>query len=359
MTLSNSYGTLTLADTLLVADAGNIFVREYGEDNLFAYADAVLKANNLIVKDMLAPLVEQTTKRIDRYGGDFSIDMVEVDELGIADASKGVIVGNDIGWPLKAFQASTQWSRMYFKEKTVKEFTDQFDAIANGDILNLERAIKRALFTPTNATVLDRRVDGVSIPTKALINADGSIMRRDKFGNSFDGSTHTHYLAASTAGDANVQAAVDTVIEHGTGGSIFIYINKAQEAAIRAMASFTGYPQKLIELGANTSKATGGTERYFDLDNRPIGVWDGALVVWTKPWVPANYYLVINLDADEKPLRMRTRRDGSGDLELLYEDEAYPLRARTVQREFGLSVWGRTSAAVLMTGGSSYVAPTL
>lgn len=358
-----SYGTLSLADTLAVDDADNIYVAEYGEDNLFTYANAVLNAHNAMFTDMVENLVEFTNKRISRYGTDYELEMVEADEFGIADAQFDALTGADIGWPLRAYQAALQWTRLFFEEKTLAEFTKQFDAITTGDIKRLEREIKRAFFRPTNYTFIDKRVDYISLPVKGLVNADGAPIQRDRFGTAFDGATHTHFLATASLVDANVQSMVDTVIEHGTSGNMVIYINRASEASVRGMASFDPYPAELIRPGGGSTAdvAIGGTERYFEMDDRPIGVWDGAIVVWTKPWIPAGYLLCINFDGDGgKALRFRTKRGaGKGDLRLVANDEVYPLRANLMQREYGIGVWNRTAAAVLYTGGGSYTQPTL
>jgi hypothetical protein len=77
--------------------------------------------------------------------------------------------------------------------------------------------------------------------------------------------------------------------------------------------------------------------------------------------VPSGYLLAIAEDIGMSALAMRVR-DGFGQLQLIYEDESHPLRARSYEREFGVGVWTRSSAAVLMidTGnGDAYVAPTL
>ncbi len=55
-------------------------------------------------------------------------------------------------------------------------------------------------------------------------------------------------------------------------------------------------------------------------------------------------------------------RDGFGSLQLVYEDESHPLRAKSYEREFGIGVWTRTGAAVLFVDAGSagaYVSPTL
>jgi hypothetical protein len=63
-----------------------------------------------------------------------------------------------------------------------------------------------------------------------------------------------------------------------------------------------------------------------------------------------------------KPLAMRTRSAIPGGLELAAENETFPLRARQLVREYGISVWERTNGAVLYIDSGSagaFVAPTI
>jgi hypothetical protein len=48
-----------------------------------------------------------------------------------------------------------------------------------------------------------------------------------------------------------------------------------------------------------------------------------------------------------------------GDLQLVFDDERYPLRAKTWERQFGVGVWQRQGGAVLDFGHGSYTAPTI
>jgi hypothetical protein len=82
--------------------------------------------------------------------------------------------------------------------------------------------------------------------------------------------------------------------------------------------------------------------------------------VWIKPWVYANYIVTVRVDPTNRVLRMRTRAaTGDGNLQTVVEDEKYPLRARTAEREFGVSVWTRSNAAVLRTNNATYASPTI
>ena len=59
--------------------------------------------------------------------------------------------------------------------------------------------------------------------------------------------------------------------------------------------------------------------------------------------------------AQKKVLAARERYAGSSNLQLVADDEVYPLRCQTSEREIGFAVQERTAAAVLYFGGTSYV----
>jgi hypothetical protein len=198
----------------------------------------------------------------------------------------------------------------------------------------------------------------VSLAVKAFLNADSAAIPNGPNGESFDGATHTHYVARVGAlAASDVTAAIETVIEHHNTGQAMLYINRAQEAAIRAMtANFSPYTDVRV-IPASTAQVANGSLIQTNLYNRAIGIFDGA-EVWVKPWIPANYMFAFVMGAP-KPLVLRERNAGSSGLQIAAEDEAYPLRARTVEAEFGVGVWTRTNGVALYVGGTSYVTPTI
>lgn len=355
------YGTHGVLDQLrLITDQS---VLTYGEDSLVADFGRSLAAHNALVDDMTAPLVENTTDRIRRYGTDARMAMIEIDEFTRADAQKARPAGVDIGFPLKGYQISLQWTRRFLQVNTPGDLAITMIAAQRADIGNVRAAIQKALFGPTNnLTYLDRMIDNVTLPVRALINADGAAIPEDEFGNTWNPATHSHYLGTSSFVAADVNSVIDTVAEHGVGGDMVLYINRAQEAAIRGFANFTEYTQPLITPGPGSTddQAVGGPVRPWDVNNRPIGVWNGNTVIWVKSWIPASYILALDTDPSRRVLARR-RRDGANmdTLALVANDENYPLRANTMEREFGVGVWARDNAAVLYTGGASYVAPTI
>jgi hypothetical protein len=251
-----------------------------------------------------------------------------------------------------------QWTRKYMQNNTVAELAAQFTATQTAHLKAISREIKRAVFTATNSTFIDRLVDNVSLALKAFVNADSAAIPIGPNGETFNGATDTHYVArvGASLAASDITAMLERVIEHHNSGQVMLYINRAQEAALRAMtANFTPYTDVRIVPGSATQTARGSLDQ-TNLYNRAIGIFDGA-EVWVKPWIPANYMFAW-VSGAPKPLVMRERTAGASGLTLAAEDEAYPLRARTVEAEFGIGVYTRTNGSILFTGGTVYVTPT-
>jgi hypothetical protein len=351
-----AYGTLSVADLLASVRVGAT-VYEVGEDRTFETIKNYMDAHNQIQMDMMTDLVEPTTERIVGTGGVDTMTMDELDEFGRADAQK-VTAGNTLGFPLRKYGGAIQWTRSYFEEVTLDEFVAQVDAMLTADSLNIQKQIKRAIFLSSNYTFTDKFKDRMSIPVKRLVNADSFPLPTGPNGETFTASSHTHYVArVSTLAASDVTAIISNVAEHYNSDAVRLYINQAQEAAIRGFTTnFTAYVDARI-IPASTAQVARGTLDQTNVYDRAIGIFDQAEVI-VKPWVPANYMLA-TVVGPQKPLAFRTRRAGSGGFGLDYENESYPLRARQYGREFGIGVWNRVNGAVLYTGGTSYTDPTI
>ncbi len=346
------YGTLTTLDSLAATQAT---IAQIGEDNAFQAIDAAFQAHNRITREMMSSFIQTTTDRQRRYGGSDTVVMQELDQFGMPDAQK-VSAGVTIGIPLRKFGDTLQWTRTAFQVLTGTQMASQVRAILTADLVLRQREIKRALFYPTNVTFLDRFVDNVTLNVKRLVNADSAAMPLGPNGETFNSATHTHYLGTASFVAADLTSAIETVLEHYGSGQAMVYINRAQETAIRAFTGFTAYLDARI-VGANNVNQTRGALDPTNLYDRAIGLYNGAEVV-VKPWIPANY-VVVWLSGQPVPLLLRERSPGSGDLQLEFEDENHPLRARSYFSEFGIGVWTRTNGAVLLTNNATYSAPTL
>ncbi len=145
---------------------------------------------------------------------------------------------------------------------------------------------------------------------------------------------------------------------HFLSGKVQVLINQASEAVVRALTGFYPYYDMRLTPSLNAVNATNANLDVVNLTNRAIGVY-GPAEIWVKPWIPANYMVAMQMDTQQKALVMRTRNAGGGNLELDFDVEEHPLRARHYGREFGFGVWNRVAAAVLYTNGGSYTSPAL
>lgn len=349
-----AFGTLSVTDLLQSQQT----VVAFGEDRIFDAIQTTLDAHNAIWREMASSLASISTDVRRRYGGVDTMEMVELDEIGRPDAQK-VTAGANVDFPLRLYGISVQWTRKYIQRATVQEFAEQFIAAQDSDVRMLLREIKRSIFGSANRTMIDRLVQpNITLAVKALHNADSApVIPNPVDGTTFDGATHTHYLATASFIAANLTSLIGTVQEHYASGDAQVNINIAQEAAVRAFTGFTAYLDARLVGADNVTRAVNRTLDMRNSYNRAIGVF-GAAEVWVKPWVPANYVFCY-IRGVPVPLSMRERSAGSSNLVIAAEDEDHPLRAQTLEREYGFGVWNRANGAVLYTGGGSYVNPTI
>lgn len=352
--MATNYGTLTTLDTLRTTQQTVI---GFGEDRVWETLDAALAAHRALLAEKVSELVEVTSDRLRRHGGNATVEMVQMDQFGTPDVQK-VSVGYNIGFPLRLYGSAVQWTRKYFQIVPVAEFVKQFEAHLDADVRMVDYAIRKALFTPTNYTFKDVLIDNVDLPVKALMNADSSAIPIGQDGTTFDGSSHTHYSGTGSLTAANMTSLWQNVAEHYETGSIRIYINSASESAVRAFTSnFVPYTPVSVT-PASTVTHISRDVNYMMLKNRPIGLFDSVAEVWIKPWIPANYMVALRI-GDSRPLALRTRSGQFDGLQVVSDFESYPLRARTVEHEYGVGVQDRFAAAVLKTDNATYSSPTL
>jgi hypothetical protein len=356
------YGTLTTYDLLETRfQYANEKIADLDPQALGVAVQQYLDAHNGIMREVVGDLAQFTTARDGMYGTGDAGTMDEVDEMGTAPPQK-VAVGSVVGYPLRRFERAWQGSKKWLARATVGELMVQLNGMRTADRINIVRQVKRAFFLPVNYTWEDTLVDHRTNPpiaVKALANADSMPIPPGPNGEYHDPATHTHYLATATLTAGDVVALKETVLEHYAAGNFVIKIARAQEATIRGMTSNFVATQPVGVTGPTTDASLVGTLPMVPLGNRRIGEFDG-VPVDVSPWVPSGY-LVCYIRGVASVLRFRTEANvaAAGDLQLDAEETIHPLRADTYSREFGVGVHERTGAAVLFTGGGTYVAPAI
>lgn len=349
-------GTLSITD-LLNETSGNVV--DFGENRVWEAFATALMAHNRIVEENLMEFVEYTTDSLRGTAGYDRMEMEELDEFGVPGPQK-VTAGANLGFPLRFMGIAVQWTRLFLRKTSPAALAAQFNARREADVRAVLSALRRALYSPTNYSFVDRRVkQQPTLPVKALANADGFFIPLGPNGEEFTAGSHTHYLASATLTTTALDSLIDTVREHFDSGDIRLVINKAQETTVRGLTGFVAYPDPRIvpAITATTARQTLDVNNTY---NRAIGVYGGC-EVWVKPWAIAGYVLAYRrmggMNGRKILAYRRPMEGGTGDLEMLFQDESYPLRADAMGREFGIGVQDRVGAAVLMVGDTTYAAP--
>ncbi len=355
-----AYGTLSIFDTIGGRRAAaNDYIGLYDPATLYQQLQVFLDAHNHIMDAMSSDLMEPTTERFLTYGSNDETQMIDGDEMSRPEVQKVSVSPTMMGFPLRIRQVAYGVTQLFMETKTIGDLEQVVTACTDADLRDRLATIRAALFNPTNnLTYKDRFVDNITLPLRSLLNADGTYIPPDYYGNTFNVNTHTHYLGTASFVNADVHTLIDTVVEHFNTGSLRVYCNHANEATIRGFADFLPYWDARITPSVNQTNALQTPLDVLNIYNRPIGIF-GAAEVWVKPWVPANYLFAFNTDAP-KPLRMRTRPSvgaNRGELRISAQLAMYPLMATYMEREYGIGVYNRENGACLYTGNATYTAP--
>lgn len=330
----------------------------YGLDTINKVLQANLNYYNAEVSEQLSLLAESATEQQRIYGTSAMVDMVEIDEYGAAPTKKN-LTGVTCGFPLRLYSASIGWTSKFFELASPAEIAEKYLQVRKGHAAKMTQEIKKAIFNNANYTFVDKLTNGVSLGVKRFINADSSVIPNSPAGVSFDGASHTHYLArASTLANSDIDGIVSTVTEHGHTQGLILVIALADKAAISALTGFKKLSSP--ELIYNVTDATVAKIDMGDLENQMIGLWNETIPVWVKPWAIANYVLCVATGAAEKPLVFRQRPQGGlQGLRIVAEINDYPLIAKSMEAEYGFGVWNRTAGSILYTGATSWANPTI
>lgn len=342
-------------DISTLQSATNVSAVEFGFDNIAAIIAADNATFSQIVDEMLSDLAVTSTDRQRTVGNSLGGSAMEVDEYGQGPTQKDV-PGYFVGFPLKRITFPIGWTAQWLKHAKASDLAVR-NGVAQGAHLRRARyELQKALFTPTNYTFVDHLVDKASLSVKALINADSSAMANGPNGETFDGATHTHYDAVAALTAAALTAQIADVTEHRNGAVVRVYFNVADAGTVSALTGFVPLQVPYVSLNTAANQATNRLD-ITKADNRQIG-WFGAAEVWTKPWVPANYSVAVDVAASQKPLVRRVEDNDRG-IHTAAEIESHPLHANFSEWFYGFGIWNRLAVAILRFNNAAYASPTL
>lgn len=332
-------------------------VADFGAENIALTLAADNGNFTAQVNNALDEVSESTTERQIAVGTSIGGDMMEQGEYGQGPTQRDQ-PGYLVGVPLRRFQFPIGWTTQWRKNAMAADFAVKNAAAQGADLRRIRYQLQKAIFTPTNYTFKDRLVDNINLSVKAFINADSTGIPNGPNGETFDGTTHTHYDGSATLTVAALTALIQDVIEHRNGAKIRVVFNVVDAGTVGALTGFV--PNQMPYLSQFATSASVAANPRLDIsrtDNRQIG-WFGAAEIWTKPWGVANYAVAYDVDAPQKPLARRVEKNDLG-FHIAGEIESEPLHANFAEHFYGLSAWNRFALAVLRFNNGTYAAPTL
>jgi hypothetical protein len=349
-------GTYTLED-LLAARFATVRAVEFGIDTLVDVLANDLAVHNAIMEELLGEFADPTFDIFRRQGSSQDGEFNEVDEIGRTPTQK-IQPGQTVGFPLRKFQHAIGWSQDYQDRASVQDFAQSQYNAQKAHRRLVARELKKALYGSVNYTWVDIYAPrAIDVPVKAFWNADGSAIPNGPNGEVFVGATHTHYFGSATLTTSAVDTLINTIVEHGFGARIRIFINRADETGWRALSGFAAYPQPEMTTGTAAGIPTNATLDITRLDNRAIGRY-GAAEIWVKPWAMPNYAVALDIGSAAKPLAFRRDPIRPG-LYTAANLNAFPLIAEYMQVFMGFGVWNRGNGAVLQFNNATYTVPTI
>jgi hypothetical protein len=354
-------GTLDISSLLAVRHQS---VLRYGLENIVPVVEEEVRRHNERMTEAVMKLCERTVQRGKVYGTSVGGRMRKADEYTRGPTQRQE-VGGKVDWPLDKFQFAIGWTREWFEVKTPYDLAIALLGSGKAHQLAIQEEFQVAIYTPTNRLGVRDTHDATDpnfpLNIKAFVNGDGDPIPDGPHGDSFDGVTHNHYLGLAAGYTAQqladkLKETIDTVVEHGHGDGVRLYINRADEAEVSALPGFTELKPAYIINGTATDHAAAKLD-ITKLDNRHIGYFHGA-EVHTKPWARARYFFVYAEGDPAKPLAFRestieTRRG----LRTAADLETHPLHARYMETYFGIGANTRTNGAALYVGNATYVDP--
>lgn len=345
-------GTMTVQD--LLANETPALEADLEEINEVLQDD--IRAHNAIVEDMVSEVADLTTERQVAEGTGETGEMVEVAEDGRAPTQK-VSGYQTRAIPMRGFQYALGWTRKWAQQNTVAEMARQVLASEKAHLKKVVAQLRRAIFQAANYSYTDYLVaPKITLDVKRFYNADSSEIPEGPFGETFDGATHTHYLANATLTAAVAKNLINTIVEHGFGKGVRVAIAQADVDAWKALTGFTAYPDPRLILGTHTNQPGQRTDITV-LDDVAIGIFNQA-EVWVKPWAIANYPFAYDT-LSKKPVAFRQRTGGVRGLVAVADIDLYPWQIKYLEAEFGFGVQTRGNGAVLRSNNAAYADPTI
>src|SRR6266568_3321095 len=171
---------------------------ELGLNNMLPVLQRDMEIHNGLTNDMVGKFADVSDDYRRVYGSSDVLEMIEADEFTRAHTQKGQ-TGSEVDFPMRGFQVAIGWNKAYFQRATVADMAQTQLTAQKSHIIRIQTEMNKAMYLSANFTFVDYRDTKVSLAVKRFLNADGKPIPDGPQGQTFNASTHTHYLATASA----------------------------------------------------------------------------------------------------------------------------------------------------------------
>lgn len=354
----------TIFGALGVNDHDYVFRSTLGQDVIYtAITDYIARVQSDLAGQMRLFVSGPTEMYTERYKLPTGGRMQEIG-LGVYPGVTKRVGSWDVAYPLKNFGDGMAVDDITQAYMTAQELQLHIDTALNHSVNTQRFEMLYSIFNNTAKSVVDM-IHG-TLTVQPLANGD-SVTYPPVLGSE-TAATENHYLesgyAASAISDTNnpYHTIADELEEHfGTmtgGDNIVVLINKAQTKLSLELTEMSDVPDQFINVSVDANVPVNyppipSTAR---LIGRCSGVW---VAEWA--WMPANYMFGTHI-MEPAPLKMRVDPAAVGlgqGLQLVKEDNEFPMRKSYWRNRFGFGVGNRLNGVVMELGtGGTYTIPS-
>lgn len=353
---STIYGILGIQDRDTTVDT-------IGQESIYEGINELLARYNSDMATMAGTFIEtDTTNHQESYKTPGGGMMQEADELTTPGAIK--LSGEyTVAYDLRDARDQVAADDVTMAYMTLQELQAHITTVTTRHRNWVRHHILRHLLNKTNETFFDSKKGGGAgdLTIRRLANTDGTTYA-PVIGASA-GADDNHYLAsgytAANISDTNNPLVTirDEIEEHFGTGELVAFVNNAQREQLSALTDFVEVTPMNVNPGDATATVMG----------LPAGV-PGRLIgtsndIWVVEWrhIPANYILAVDL-MQAAPLKRRLDRPtnimGRGNLDLVAEEERFPLKKSFWRDRHGYGVGNRLNGVAMeLTTDATYDTP--
>lgn len=335
------------------------------EDVVNDIDDALGMAWDMSMSGWISTIFYVTTEITLEYGQGNRTGWEDHTEYGQPDTKVGDSTGHML--PLRHKDYKLGWTSDFLREARQIKIDEAIGNMANGLLDEIEKMALTRLFKfeEESGRRFGLGATGVSVPFCDGGNSSVSFIPKPYPDRAAPfAASHNHYLRLDGITQANLEAAVGHLWEHGVDGPYELLISQSDVSDWTNTTNVTGFKEKaqmFINYGDETTLAGVGEEYIGAITTKQYGT----VLVRPTARIPSGYWAVYKSYGRNDPRNpLWSRWDevfGQGPQLVIANVSLYPLQGAIGEMKLGFGVGPDRTAAVLVENDSSgsYATPTI